>query len=223
MSSAKGRILNLLGGLVLSEAELSRVEVLGERFVYLEVRGAPAKGYTPGAKVQIVFPSRDVRTYTPVGWDNGRFELLAFDHGGSTPATRWLKGLEAGQKIRFVGPSRSLSLPAGPITFIGDETAIAVAAAFKRARPQGFETILEVAPELDVAPALEQLGLSDAQVFRRGARTDPALLDAVASGARVGMAGGGAMIKRVRGELRARGVSDFKVKAYWVEGKSGLD
>ncbi|MEN0068642.1 MAG: hypothetical protein AAGA48_41375 [Myxococcota bacterium] len=222
MASTKGRVLNLLGSWVLSEAEVLSVEPVGDRFVHLDVQGPDAAPYAPGTKIQIVLPSRDVRTYTPIGWNSGRFQLLAFRHAGQTPAMRWLDTVRAGERLRFVGPQRSLSLPEGPITFIGDETAIAVAAAYRKARAD-FKVLFEVEDGLEVQPTLNRVGLEDAQVVSRGDRTDPVLLDAVAPGAQVGMAGGGAMVQRVRAALRERGVTAFKVKTYWLQGRAGLD
>lgn len=223
MASTKGRILDFLGRWVLNEGRVVAVDDIGSHFVSIGLEVDPSVPYNPGDKVQIVFPSKSVRTYTPIGWADGRTEVLAHRHGAATPAMAWLDSIAVDQPVRFVGPQRSLTLPPGPVTLIGDETAIGVAAAYARARPSQITPIFEVGPTVDVAPALERVGLENALVVRRGGGTDPALIDTVAAGTQVGIAGGGELVQRVRAQLRARGVTTFKVKTYWLAGRAGLD
>ena len=223
MASAKGRLLDMFGRWALQEGRITAVEALGERFVHLTVQADPGARYSPGDKIQILLPDMAVRTFTPVGWDGGRTELLAFRHSAETPAGRWLAEVSAGDTLRFLGPQRSLTLPDGPATLIGDETALAVAAAYRRARPGQITPVFEIDPAVDAGPALRRMGLDDARVVPRGAKTSPELLAAVASGAPVGLAGGGPMVQRIRDELRAQGRGPFKLKTYWLPGRAGLD
>ncbi len=223
MASAKGRVLNLLGRFALRDAEILGTESRGSRFVSIELQGPSSVAYAPGTKVQVVLPSADVRTYTPIERGGGRFELLAFRHGTNTPAMRWLDRLVVGQSLRFKGPDRSLELPADTGTFVGDETAIAVACAYRQVRGASFRVAFEVSPDVDLTEALEAVGLNDAVVVPRMEPTAVALLDAVDVADRVGMAGGAAFLERVRKALRKRGAASFKVKAYWVAGRAGLD
>lgn len=223
MASAKGRVLNLLGRFALTDAEVVRVEPRGASFVSIELQGPSSVAYAPGTKIQVVLPSQDVRTYTPIERGGGRVELLAFRHGTDTPAMRWLDGLAVGRSVRFKGPDRSLELPADTRTFVGDETAIAVAASYRHVRGPSLRVVFETTPGIDATEALEAVGLRDAVVVPRSDPTASALIDAVDTQARVGMAGGGAFLKRVRNALRSRGASAFKVKAYWVAGRVGLD
>lgn len=228
MASPKGRILNLLGALVLSEAQVVAVEPAGTAFRLLRLRGDPGAGFQPGDKIQVVLPSQDVRTYTPLRWSSdGETELLVYLHGDDTPAMRWARDLKPGENLRFKGPQRSLSLPEGRAVVVGDETSIAVAAAYAQARPGQARAVIEVGPDVEVGPALAAVGLEAVTVLRRGrdGDGDPGLLDAAlhAPADAIGVTGGGALVQRARDGLRQRGVSGVKIKTYWVQGRAGLD
>ncbi len=228
MASPKGRILNLLGALVLSEAQILAVEEAGPAFRLLRLRGDPSAAFQPGDKIQVVLPSQDVRTYTPLRWSkDGETELLVYLHGDDTPAMRWARDLKPGENLRFKGPQRSLSLPAGRAVVVGDETSIAVAAAISLARPGQARAVLEVGPDVEVATVAAAVGLGALTVLRRGrdGSGDPDLLDAVLSAPAdtIGVTGGGGLVQRARDGLRSRGVSGVKIKTYWIQGRAGLD
>lgn len=231
MSSGKGRILKFLGGLLLTQATVRDVIELGPAFRLVHAVG-PAKsiaGWQPGDKIQVLLPSDDVRTYTPITWgEDGVFSLLVYVRDSSA-ASAWARGLARDQVLKFVGPQRSLKMPEGNIVLVGDETSIAVAAAYEAARPSQSTTILELGETVDVAAALAATGLSSAKLVRRtaGNSHDGALIDAViaakGTAATVGITGSGSLIQRVRAGIRTAGINDAKVKAYWIEGKVGLD
>ena len=229
--STKGRLIRLLGGLLLREATLLSVEPLGAQLRLLHLAAPALIGvrWEPGDKVQVLLPDDHMRTYTPLRWSpDGSTELLVYLQG-SSPASRWARRLSAGQPIRFVGPQRSLRLPPGPACLLGDETSLAVAASYSLDRPGQVQTILELSDELDATAALGAVGLSGAHIVRRPASSPRGVALAAAlatlptpSGS-IGITGSGALIQQARAALRARGTQDMKVKAYWVEGRAGLD
>ena len=233
MSSGKGRILSFFGGLVLTEATITHNEALGPyRRLSLRGEGLQAKTFEPGDKLQLLLPGDDVRTYPPITWARGETSLLVYLHGETTPAPRWAKSAAPGDILRFVGPQRSLSLPPGHVVIVGDETSIAVAAAYSLARPAQAKAVLSVADDDAVRAAAVSVGLPSPTLIRRDADTS-AHHQAIAAAARaagagaaggsVGLCGGATLIPGVRAALRASGVEGVKVKAYWAPGKVGLD
>jgi len=222
MASGKGRVLGLLGALVLSEARVVSAKRVGA-FVHLRIH-VKAAAFEPGDKIQILLPSKDVRTYTPLGWEEGEdgelySELLIYLHSVDTPATAWACSIAEGDLLRFVGPQRSLRMPEGALVLIGDETSVAVAAAYTRARA-GQVRALFVGDQQVLAPALETAGL-DARVFAGPEPLAAALAEMLP--AAVGITGGGALIQRVRAQMRARQMKPEKIKAYWIAGRTGID
>lgn len=211
MSKAKGHVLNLLGGLVLSSARVHAIDAPEPAFRVLTLDLDGAKAAQPGDKIQILLPDRSVRTYTPIGWGD-QTRVVVYRHDPQTPAGRWIDALQVGDTLRFVGPQRSLRLAEGPVTLLGDETSIGVAASYALARPGQVTARFELGVE--AANTLASVGLADAV-------TDGKLTEGVTG--TVGITGGGALIQRARAELRTAGVKDIRVKAYWVAGKSGLD
>jgi NADPH-dependent ferric siderophore reductase len=224
--STKGRLLRLFSGL-LNEGTVTSVKELSPEFRLIRLQTPAGKlSAQPGDKVQLLLPSDDVRTYTPIEWNaDGTTELLVYLHA-NTPGPRWAREVSAGQRIHFAGPQRSLPMPSGDLTLIGDETSLAVAASYVRSRPGQVRCIFEVASNVNVDSALHELQLTEAIVVRRaaGAPRGTELAKALPPtlGA-VGLTGGAELIKLTRDALRARGVKDIKTKAYWVEGRVGLD
>ena len=232
MSSAKGKFARWFGGLFLQDTVVTEVSELGSSFRRIDLSGPPraTAGWQAGDKVQVLFPSDDVRTFTPTRWtDAGATTLLVHLRAEGT-ASAWARGLAVGQPVRFVGPQRSLRMAEGPVVLVGDETSIGVAASYAAERPGQVAAVLEVGEDVDPGPALLAVGLGDAAVVRRRAgdahHADlvAAVLDATGRRpAAVGITGGGDLIRGVRAGLAARGVRDAKVKAYWVPGKVALD
>lgn len=219
--------MRLLSGLVLTEAEVVAARAVSRAFHHLQLRVlGPRRDWQPGDKVQVLLPDDEVRTFTPLCWEaDGSTALLVYAHGAG-PASRWAPLVRAGQRLRFFGPSRSLVMPGGAKTLIGDETSLAVAASYARVQPAGVRTWLEVGDSAELAGALEAAGLEQVQVVQRkaGAPRGHALLEALpALQGPVGITGSGELIQQVRAGLRQRGILDIKTKAYWVQGRAGLD
>lgn len=227
--SGKSRLLSLLGGLLLSERDVRDVRSLSASFRLIEL-APPSSGkgtHRPGDKVQVLLDGQDeVRTYTPIAWgSDGSMALLAFVHG-DTPASRWAKAIEKGQRLRFLAPQRSLSMDEGAITLIGDETSLAVAASYARSRPGRVRALFEIEESTALDDVAKEIGVSDATIVTRSksAPRGSALLDAIRDvKGPVGLTGGGELIQTVRARLRDQGVKDIKSKAYWIEGRRGID
>lgn len=215
MASPKGRILSLLGGLVLREHPISSVTTLSPRFRLIRL-GPPDPRPGPGDKLQLLLPGDDVRTYTPFV-DGDRVALLAWLHGRG-PGSRWAATVAPGGNLRFVGPQRSLNLPDGPVTLVGDETSLGVALAYQRSR-SGVTALIETEAPDEVAA----VGVALGGRFTTFARGDHAAIASAAraAGRPVGLTGGGALVTGVRRALD--GAVTVKPKAYWVEGRAGLD
>lgn len=235
MASGKGLLLDSIGRFFLTEASVTSVEPLGVWFLSVIVSGAGLRGaaWTPGDKIQVLLPERDVRTFTPVRWDAGTgvTELLLYLHGGDTPATRWARRMAAGDVVRFMGPQKSVRVAATrPVVLFGDETSFGVARALADWRPRGsLGCVFEVSSRADAAPVLERLGLDAAPIERAGSAHHGAIAErlraelAARPGAALVMTGCATSIQAVRGLLRAGGPRPEATKAYWAPGKAGLD
>lgn len=226
--STKARLLRLFGSLVLTEADVLSVSAPAEAFRLVELRARGPGRWQAGDKVQVLLPSDDVRTYTPLRWgSDGAVTLLVYVNGDA-PGARWGRQLAAGQRLRFVGPQRSLVMPPGRLTLIGDETSFGVAAAYAGDRPGQVTCVFEVDGAAPMEGLLGALGLGGALVVRRepGAprgKTVAAALPELRGDGHVGVTGGAALIQAVRAKLRERGAPAPKVKTYWIEGRAGLD
>jgi NADPH-dependent ferric siderophore reductase len=178
-----------------------------------------------GTKVQLLLPTDDMRTYTPIASKRG-IELLGWKHAGG-PGARWLSEARVGDELRFMGPLRSLSLDPGPAIIVGDETSIAVAASFEVERPgQVHGVFLVQAPEA-TREAARAVGVRSAHVAAGHdiASAVHAVLAQQAKSPRsvVALTGGSELVLILRRALRERGVRDVKTKTYWIPGKAGVD
>jgi NADPH-dependent ferric siderophore reductase len=223
MASTKGRIVRLLSGFALERATIVASENIG-RFKRLQLRssvGVPA----PGTKVQLLLPSDDMRTFTPVPSSEGMV-LLGWMHGDG-PAARWLANARAGDELPFVGPQRSLEIETGPVVLVGDETSIAVAAAYALNRPDQVHAVIQSNAASEVHDAAGGLGLDRVDMVARAdtAATVSAVMTRLASmpDAVVALTGGSGLVVAVREALREGGVRNIKTKTYWIPGRTGLD
>lgn len=230
MASSKGILLNAFGRLFVREGTVSAVSSLGEHFRSITLSGPSLRSATwlAGDKLQVLLPSLDVRTYTPVRWDAaaGSTELLVYHHGQS-PGAVWSRTVAVGDTCRFVGPQRSLRVDVdGAAVLFGDETSFAVGRALTSARPGRLTAVFEVESRAAALPVLAELGLGDATVVER--RADDQHLAEVAE-ALVGrgallLTGRAQSIQAVRTRLRALDAPRPTAnKAYWSVGKTGLD
>lgn len=223
MSSIKGRVVRLLSGVATRRATVVAVEPIGG-FQRLLLR-ADVQPWAAGTKVQLLLPTDDMRTYTPVATSAGMV-LLAWGRAGG-PGTRWMSQARAGDELRFVGPQRSLELAAGPAVIVGDETSLGVAAAFAAERPGQLHAVIQTDAAADVRDAAASVGLRQVATVAAGdtASTVDAVIAARSSapGAVVAVTGRSGLVADVRDALRRAGVQNLKTKTYWIPGKTGLD
>lgn len=224
MSSMKGKLARLLGGMLLKNATVASTEDVGQGFRKLLLRG-DIQTPRAGTKLQMLLPSDDMRTYTPIATANG-VALLGWKHAGG-PGARWISEAKVGDEVRFVGPQRSLELAAGPIILVGDETSVAVASALHSERSGEVQVVLQAGSVEDVQIAADAMGLHDARVVARadaGALVEAAIAAQNASPQAVfALTGGAETVTALRAALRTRGISNIKTKPYWVPGVAGLD
>jgi NADPH-dependent ferric siderophore reductase len=205
----------------------------GFRLIELEGPSLTKKEGLPGDKIQVRASGFSMRTYTPVGWDaeRGRTRLCAYVHGAG-PGARWAGSVRRGDTCSFFGPRRSLSIAklSGDIVLFGDETSLGVGASVRSFRPEGTRLVFEATAELPMRTALGALELDDVAIVQR--RTDDDHLreasEEIARSATpnstVVLTGKAASIVRLRQRLRdARCPARILAKAYWAEGRTGLD
>lgn len=188
--------------------------------------GAP---WAAGDKLQLkIGPGLQTRTYTPMAWDvvQGRTVLLAHALAAG-PGSEWVRLARPGQAIAVFGPRRSLDLSgldARRGVLVGDETAIGLAVAWQPAH-----AVLEVDAVPGIEPMLRGLGLPSTCVARRSeGRHLDALVEAMLSTGTdhdFVLVGRAHTIQVLRRALRQHGVASGRVstKAYWADGKTGLD
>lgn len=240
MASGQAIISGLLGRFFFTEARVGQVRDVSPHFRWMELVGEGLRDieWSPGDKVQVFIPDVGMRTYTPLGWDStlGSTRFLVYLHGDG-PGARWGRGVKVGDRCQFFGPRGSIALPSlpGPVVLFGDETSFAVAHALKnlKAGSADVEYVFEVSSRAESEGVLGELGLADASVVEKQsgeahlADVEARLRTALERrrGAHLVLTGRAHAIQAVRSQLRASGVAHAgqKVKAYWAEGKRGLD
>ena len=212
------------------------VEELTDRVRLVSLVGLEAGSWRPGDKVQVRMAGLTTRTYTPVAAPAGAdgLRLVGFVHGDG-PGARWVRGLEPGAEAAVFGPRRSLDCSGleGRVVVVGDETSVGLVAAVAGVAATEVEAILEATDPDDVRAPAARLGLAEAQVVVRvddGAHR-PVLAGLVAE--RLGdgddvtlvVSGDAATVAAVRRHLKEVGVRPARTlaKAYWAEGRRGLD
>ncbi|MBJ6760620.1 siderophore-interacting protein [Myxococcaceae bacterium JPH2] len=238
MASGKALLGSVLGRFLFRSARITEVEELAPRFRRLTCMGAGLVGvpWTPGDKVQVFLPSVGMRTYTPLSWDasTGTTRLLVYVHGDS-PGARWGREAKVGDVCQFLGPRSSIdgaSLTARAVLF-GDETSFAVAHALRHTRrAQALRCVFEVSDPVASANVLQRLGVEHADCVPREAGDghlellSAQLRDALLAlpEADLVLTGRAQAIQAMRARLREEGLArPGRNKAYWSEGKAGLD
>lgn len=223
MASTKGRIVRLISKVALERATIVATKDIGG-FRLLQLTCKTGFLYA-GMKVQLLLPSTDMRTYTPVPARDGML-LLGWKHV-SGPGADWVASAKVGDELPFVGPQRSLQLDSGPVIVIGDETSVAVAASFAVERPGETHAVIQSNVPQEVREAEVAIGLQSVDVVATGDTnaTVNAVKDklAIFPNAIIGLTGGADLVIAVREALRNAGVQNIKTKTYWVPGKTGLD
>lgn len=221
-------LLSAIGKLVLRHTKVSAVAELAPTLRSITIEGAGLRdiAWTAGDKIQVLLSSLDVRTYTPVAWQDGTTKLVVYDHGDS-PGASWSRRVKVGDPCRFVGPQRSLRRHGNkPAVVFGDETSIGVVAAL--ALEPNLSAVLEVRSPENVIAAFAALG-TQASIFCVARIAGDAHLAECAStlaehrSAELMLTGRAQSIQVLQTKLRSAGVRSEANKAYWSVGKTGLD
>ncbi len=224
MASAKALLGAVAGRFLFRHGEVTSVTKLSAQFTRIDVAGPELAGapFVAGDKVQLFFPGVGMRTYTPITWaPDGATWFVGYAHGAG-PGASWVRTVKARDPVALFGPRRSIDVAGvdGPLVLIGDETSLAVAVALCRAKPdRRVDVVLEAhaADELrDVARALE---LAHVTVTPKG-QLAPAVSAVLTVGATPLFTGRAASIQSLKQQLTGLG---GKTKAYWADGKRGLD
>ncbi|MEY4577836.1 MAG: hypothetical protein RL701_2539 [Pseudomonadota bacterium] len=245
MASITALVRDKFSQIVFKELTVEVVRDVTPHFRRMRVAGdwVRAASCSAGDKLQIMIADAGMRTYTPFARNAsaGTFELLAFVHG-ATPGANWIKRAAPGVSFRAFGPRGSLPLTTlpGPLVFVGDETSFAAAAALRDARGKSdalafvFETSLLEESET----ALADLGIESSarsQVSLVPKQSDDAHLPALEAAVRQALTtlpkaqlvltGHAQTIQTLRAGLKAHApaYAGQKTKAYWADGKRGLD
>jgi NADPH-dependent ferric siderophore reductase len=240
MATLQTRIRDTVGRWLGKELTVDEVRDLGPHFRRLRVR-APwlqTARVAAGDKLQIMILDAGPRTYSPFAHDTsaGTLELLAFVHA-DTATGAWVRGLQAGTTFHALGPRGSLALAdlAGPVVLFGDETSFAVATALQKERGSsaGLSFTFESSAPGEARAVLGELGLSGAELIERqpGRAHLPTIESSIRAAlarqpdARLVLTGHAQTIQALRAGLRAQppAYAGQKVKAYWADGKRGLD
>ncbi|MEA5367322.1 siderophore-interacting protein [Amycolatopsis sp., V23-08] len=230
--TALERLADLAGSAWLDTARVTEVARLPGDFVRVELAADSFRKATwvPGAKLQFR-PRRgtlSLRTYTPVSWDaeRGVTELLGFTHGDG-PAAQWLRQVAAGDACEVFGPRKSIDLrdPAGPVTFVGDESSVALACALRTVTAE-VSHVFEARDPAGLTEVLAGLGLDAQVVEKTDDRAELLRLARAAAGpATLVVTGDAATVHTVRRDSRTwpQPPREVKGKAYWAAGRTGLD
>ena len=239
MSSVPQFLTDTFERVFLRSAVISTVTHLSGHVRLLELAGDGLKGVTwiPGEKVQFHLGKFKTRTYTPISWDSneGTARFIMFLHGNG-PGSEWAELLKQGDQCHFMGPRSSLNFAEinGDSIFFGDETSIAAALAHHGSNgTRQNRYVFEVSSLVESGEVIQSIGLPHARLVRKTpdlthlAEVEQSLVDAASELAAPGwiFTGKGQSIQSLRKALRTRDIafSQLKAKAYWADGKTGLD
>ncbi|WP_327035188.1 siderophore-interacting protein [Micromonospora ureilytica] len=236
MTGLAERLADVASGAMLDSANVTGLSHLSPEFIRMTLSAEAFREATwvPGAKLQLR-PRRgsmSLRTYTPTMWDatHGVTELVVYTHGNG-PAAQWFERVTEGQTCEVFGPRRSIDLrkAAGPVLFVGDETSVALARALLTI-PGETSYVFEARDPIALTDVLAQLGITErvAVVTKDADRVE--LLQhgrtaAIQAPYTLIVTGDAATVHAVRRDSRGwkRKPRQVMGKAYWAEGRTGLD
>lgn len=240
MASIRALLNEKLASWVFDEFSIEQIRDVSAQFRRFRAAGPSlrSKPCAAGDKVQVMVGEAGPRTFSPFAPDAGAgtFDFLAYVHGTS-PAAAWAREAQPGQRFRAFGPRGSLPLSslAGPVVMFGDETSLGAAKSLvdSRGRDDGVKLVFECNDRDETNLALAELGLLGAQTVLRApnlthvGELEQQLRAALASSpnATLVLTGHAQAIQALRSRLKAAPVPvrAQKVKAYWADGKKGLD
>jgi ferric-chelate reductase (NADPH) len=241
MSNVKKALLGIIGDKILQPAMVKSVMALSEHFRLIDLESKVFGTYVwrPGEKIQINTGDWNVRTYTPLSIEPAKSQLrfLAFIHGNG-PGSHWVQNLKSGETCQFMGPRSSLKIPEDTksVVFFGDETSFAAAATLQRsAGPiHSSRFVFEVNSVHESRSVCEGINLQENCTFiekksESGHLSEilKTLQGAIATlpGFQCVLTGNAKSIQYIREHLIKDKVPvrQMNVKAYWAQGKEGID
>jgi NADPH-dependent ferric siderophore reductase len=240
MASISAVLRDKLSQLVFKSLVIDEVRDVSPHFRHFRVSGPWLReaSCAAGDKLQIMIIESGPRTYSPYGFDagSGKLDFLAYVHG-ATASAAWIRSARPGESFRAFGPRSSLPLASltGPVVFLGDETSFGAAAALRQARAaaDGVRYVFEASQPDEASGVLSELGLREPAVVAR--KPGHAHLDALEQALRAAfdqqpssrlvLTGHAQTIQGLRKRIKAQPIaaSGQTVKAYWADGKRGLD
>ena len=219
---------------------ITGVEDVTDGFRLLNMQGVGFEGvkWMPGQTVQILVGNFTKRAYTPVHLDPdaGSASFLIYLHGKG-PGSEWAASASIRNVCQVTRPKSSIDFRSftEPAVFFGDETSLAAAQALHEFRRQIFPSrfVFEVNAPAEAELTLRRLGLTQASLVQK--RADGAHFAEVISQMTVQAAniqspqwiftGQARSIQGIQKGLKQAGLSllGSKVKAYWSQGRRGLD
>jgi NADPH-dependent ferric siderophore reductase len=208
-------------------ATVTEVEDLAPRVRRVRFAGPSLVGmdWKPGQKIKIEAGNK-MRSYTPARVDTkaGWMDVVFFLHGNG-PASLWASSVGVGQAARFKGPVKSM--PSAKKTpdwamFLGDETAIGLAAALLEDLPKTVQVVGAIEVDALDSEAVEAFGLTLSVAIRQQ-QHGAALLKWLSQTkfpegrGMIWLSGEANSVRALKLALAKRGPSNvkFKMKAYW--------
>jgi ferric-chelate reductase (NADPH) len=240
MSKFKSSVLGFIGSKFLDQAKVDDVDVISDHFRLITLSCEKFKAATmqPAAKVRLNAGNWEMRAYTPLSIDavTGRVQILTYLHGHGL-GSNWARSVVPGDLTHILGPQRSLDLVglSLPAVFFGDETSFAAAKTLQSHLAPGNATrfVFEISSGGEARAVADRLELRDAQCYDRQADDGhiPLITEAIQHAlgsintSHLVLTGNARSIQAVRASLRTgySCVIDYRVKAYWAPGKTGLE
>lgn len=232
------RSIKSVFSIFLTQTKVSRIEQLAESFILIEMTGTKLKeaNWNPGSKVQVNVGNLTYRTYTPISVDKneGKLSFLAYKRNDG-PASTWIHSLKVGDPCEVFGPRLSLdfsNIEEDAILF-GDETSFGIAKVLQNNIKKKSYSFLELNLLAEGKEALGHLGLTGHRMIERSPEGShlqtiaKEMFDLISNipDAKIFLTGRASSIQQVRAYLKNSGIptNKLKVRAYWADGKKGLD
>jgi ferric-chelate reductase (NADPH) len=240
MPGFKSTVLGAFASKLMAQARVEDVDVISDQFRLITLSSEKFRNaiMQPAAKIRLNAGDWEMRAYTPLSIDSSaaRLQILAYLHGDG-PGSSWVRAALPGHLTHILGPQQSLDLVglSQAAVFFGDETSFAAAKTLQSHLSPHHATrfVFEISSTVQAQAVADRLQLRDAQYFER--RPDDAHILLVTDAIQNALAaiatphlvltGNGRSIQAIRACLRTRnsGVINYRVKAYWAPGKTGLE
>lgn len=232
------RSLKSVFSIFLTQTKISKIERLTNGFVLIEMTGRKLKEskWIPGGKVQVDVGNFTYRTFTPISVDKveGKLSFICYqqNHG---PASHWINALKVGDPCEVFGPRDSLDFSTleGDAILFGDETSFGISKVLLNKVEKKSHLFLELTSAEVGKEALDRLGVTGQRIIERSLdgshlqQLSQEIVDRLSQipDAKIFLTGRASSIQQVRTYLKNSGIptNKLKVRAYWADGKVGLD